>query len=62
LDTESCQQNIIDVQDSQDIYIWAGATKASSFMVTYNGYGVVAEADNDAGFCETFVLFEAVNP
>ena len=60
LDTESCQEGIIDVINSTDIYLWAASTKASSFMVTYDGYGVVSEADNDAGFCETIVLFEAV--
>ena len=61
LDTESCNANIIDVSDSTDIFLWAASTKACSFMVTYNGYGVIAEAENDAGFCETIVLFEAVN-
>ena len=60
LDTESCQRNIIDVVGSRDVYLWAVSTKASSFMVTYNGYGVVGEANNVAGFCETIVLFETV--
>lgn len=61
LDTEDCNENMIDVIDSTNIFLWAASTKASSFMVTYNGYGVVGEANNIAGFCETIVLFEAVS-
>jgi glucan 1,3-beta-glucosidase len=60
LDTESCQENMIDITNSTDIYMWAVSTKASTYMITFDDQGIVPQSPNQDTFCETIVLFEAV--
>jgi glucan 1,3-beta-glucosidase len=57
LDTESCQENMIDIQCSQDVWLYGVSTKASVNMVTVNGQSQALGLDNDNGFCQTVALF-----
>ncbi|MCJ1457090.1 hypothetical protein MMC28_007456 [Mycoblastus sanguinarius] len=58
LATESCQDNMVSVECSSDIFLWALSTKASTSMVTVDGTGVVPQADNMDNFCSTIAVFE----
>lgn len=58
LATESCQVNMVSIECSTAIYLWALSTKASTNMVTVDGTGVVNESDNMSNFCQTIALFE----
>ena len=50
---------MIDITNSTDIYMWAVRTKASTYIITYDGQGIVLRAPNQDTFYETIVLFEA---
>lgn len=58
INSEGCQEAMVDVTNSSNIYLWALSTKGASNMVSYNGYNVVPEQGNEAAFCETIALFE----
>lgn len=58
LDTESCQENMVAIDCSTDVYIWGLSTKASTNMVTVDGHGVVPQKDNRDNFCSTIAVFE----
>ncbi len=58
LDTESCQENMIDIQCSKDVWLYGTSTKASVNMVTVNGQSQAKGLDNDNNFCQTVALFE----
>ena len=58
LDYENCQERMIDIKNSTDIYLWAVSTKGSSFLFSYETNPIVPQAENKNGFCQTAVLFE----
>jgi len=58
LATESCQENMVSIECSSDVYLWALSTKASTNMVTVDGAGVVPQAANRDNFCSTIAVFE----
>lgn len=61
LATESCQENMVSLEcGNENIYLWGLSTKASTNMVTIDGTGVVAQADNRDNFCSTLAVFEEV--
>ena len=60
LATESCQENMVDVQCSSQVHLWGLSTKASTNMVTRNGAPAVLQKDNRDNFCSTIALFEEV--
>lgn len=57
LATETCQENIVSIEDSSEIQLWGLSTKASTNMVTLDGKGVVDQKDNRSNFCSTIALF-----
>ncbi|KAE8355097.1 pectate lyase superfamily protein-domain-containing protein [Aspergillus coremiiformis] len=58
LDSESCQENMVEV-DCSDVHIYGLSTKASTNMITSsNGVGLVPQIDNRSNFCSTIALFE----
>jgi glucan 1,3-beta-glucosidase len=59
LDTESCQENMVEV-DCSEVYLYGLSTKASTNMVTSAGQGLVPQIDNRSNFCSTIALFEQV--
>ncbi len=60
LATESCQEGMVSIECSTDIYLWGLITKASTNMVTVDGQGVIKQADNRDNFCSTIAVFEGV--
>ena len=61
LATESCQENMVSVENcSGEVYIWGLSTKASTNMVSVNGQAAALQADNKNAFCQTIAVFENV--
>lgn len=58
LATESCQTNMVSIECSSEVYLYALSTKASTNMVTVDGTGVVKQSDNTDNFCQTIAVFE----
>ena len=58
LDYEDCQERMVDLRNSSDVYLWALSTKGSAYMISYETFPIVPQAGNKNGFCETIVLFE----
>ncbi|KAK5101840.1 hypothetical protein LTS08_004299 [Lithohypha guttulata] len=58
LGTETCQERMVDIQNSNNIYLWAFSTKGSEFMVSYESTPLLSWSVNRAGFCATAILFE----
>lgn len=58
LDTESCQENMVAIDCSDDVYLYGLSTKAAVNMVTVNGESEALGADNMDNFCQTLALFE----
>ena len=58
LKTESCQDNMVDMQCSSNVYLYGLTTKASVNMVTVNGQGEALGSDNINGFGSTLAVFE----
>ncbi|KAA8651646.1 exo-beta-1,3-glucanase Exg0 [Aspergillus tanneri] len=58
LDTESCQENMVEV-DCSDVHLYGLSTKASTNMITSSdGRGLVPQNENESNFCSTIALFE----
>lgn len=58
LDSESCQENMVEV-DCSDVHIYGLSTKASVNMVTAaDGEALVPQDENESNFCSTVALFE----
>lgn len=60
LQTESCQDNIVEVGEGSRVSLYGLSTKASTNMVTTKG-GTVPQADNRDNFCSTLALFVSRN-
>lgn len=56
--TENCQQNMVSLEQSEGIYLYALNTEASTYMVEVDSVSLVPEVANTNGFCQTVVLFE----
>jgi glucan 1,3-beta-glucosidase len=58
LNTEDCQENMVEV-DCSDVHIYGLSTKAAVNMVTSSaGKSMVPEKPNKSNFCSTIALFE----
>ncbi|KAL1310715.1 hypothetical protein AAFC00_000972 [Neodothiora populina] len=56
--TGNCQQNIVSLEQSEAIYMYALNTVGSENMVEVDSVEIVPQAANKNGFCQTVVLFE----
>lgn len=56
--TSNCQQNIIDVEKSEGIWLYALNTVGASNMVQVDNVAVVPAAANENSFCDTVAVFE----
>lgn len=56
--TSNCQQNMIDIAESEGIYMFAVNTKASTNMVQVDGVELVPGAPNENNFADTLAVFE----
>lgn len=57
LATEDCQENMIDIQCSNEVYLFGITTKASVNMVNVDGKPAAKGADHRNGFGQTLALF-----
>ena len=57
---ENCQENMVDVQCSSDVYLYGLSTKAARDMVSVDGKGLVKDTENRNGFCATVAVLEVV--
>ncbi|KAH8658833.1 pectate lyase superfamily protein-domain-containing protein [Tricladium varicosporioides] len=60
LDTESCQDNMLSIENSSGINIYGLSTKAAVNMVTLDGQSAALDKDNRDVFCATVALFQHV--
>ena len=58
LDTESCQENMVDLECSTGIYMYGLTTKASVNMVTVEDQAIAFHKDHVNGFGATLAIFE----
>lgn len=58
LGTESCQENMVDIECSTNVYLYGLTTKATTNMVTVNGQSEALGSDNMNLFGATLALFE----
>lgn len=56
LNTESCQDNMVDIENSS-LSLFGLSTKAATNMVTLNGASAALDSDNRNNFCATIALF-----
>ncbi|KAG8528789.1 uncharacterized protein KY384_006477 [Bacidia gigantensis] len=57
---ENCQENMVSIECSTDVYLWGLSTKASTNMVTLDGQAVVQGKNHMSNFCSTVAVFEAL--
>ena len=58
LATESCQTNMVDLENSSSVYMYGLSTKAATNMVTVSGASAALGSDNNNNFCDTIALFQ----
>lgn len=58
LETEDCQENMVDLECSTSVYLYGLVTKASVNQVVVNGQPAVLEQDNPNLFGATVLLYE----
>lgn len=56
--TANCQENMVSMEDSEAIYLYALNTKASATMVEVDLTELVPQSANSNGFCDTLAIFE----
>jgi glucan 1,3-beta-glucosidase len=57
LKTESCQDNMLSLETSSNVFIYGLSTKASTNMVTVNGASAALDRDNRNNFCASIAFF-----
>ncbi|RDW83246.1 glycoside hydrolase family 55 protein [Coleophoma crateriformis] len=57
LETESCQENIMSIENSGSVYMFGLSTKASVNMLTVDGKSAALDSDNRNNFCATLAFF-----
>jgi glucan 1,3-beta-glucosidase len=55
---EACQENMVEIQQSEALYLYALSTKASQFMATVDNVGLSPALANLDTFCSTDAVFE----
>ncbi|KAJ6608599.1 glycoside hydrolase family 55 protein [Mycena sp. CBHHK59/15] len=57
LQTRNCQNQILNISNSSDVYVCSLATVASTYQVSVDGEGVVDQKDNMNGFASTVTVW-----
>lgn len=57
VNTQDCQTDINQVENSTNVNIFGLSTKASVNMITAGGQGLAKDADNRSNFCATLAIF-----
>jgi hypothetical protein len=60
LKTQSCQDNMVSVESSSNIFFLAMSTKAATNMLTLDGMSAILDRDNRNNFCATVAYFENI--
>ncbi len=58
LETESCQDNMVSVENSS-VSLFGISTKATTNMLTVDGRSVALDFDNRNNFCATLAIFQS---
>lgn len=58
LETESCQDNMVDIENSGTVHMYGLSTKAAVNMVTVDGKSAALGKDNVNNFCSTLSVFQ----
>jgi glucan 1,3-beta-glucosidase len=58
LGTDTCQERMVDLRNSTDIWLWGMATVGSEYFVSVEGTSLIPQAVNKGGFTENIVIFE----
>lgn len=56
--TESCQELMVSLEQSEGVYLYALNTKAATNQVEVDQVAIVPQAANANGFCQTCAVFE----
>ena len=56
--TEDCQENMVDIECSSDVWLYGMTTKASVNMLTINGSPAAQNSDHKNGFGQTLALVQ----
>jgi glucan 1,3-beta-glucosidase len=57
VNTQDCQQDLNQIENSTNVNIFGLSTKASVNMITSAGKGLALDADNRSNFCATLAIF-----
>jgi len=58
LDTESCQENVVSIENSK-VHLFGLSTKATVNMLTLDGKSAALDKDNRNNFCATLAYFQS---
>lgn len=58
LANESCQTNMVSIENSSDVLLYGLSTKAATNMVTLDGNSAALDSDNRNNFCATIAFFD----
>ena len=58
LGMNTCQEHMVDVQNSSDVYLWNLNTVGSQYLVSYMDTDIIPYSVNIGTFCDCVVLFE----
>jgi len=61
LATESCQENMVDIEASTNINIYGLSTKAAVNMISVSGVSAALDSDNRNNFCATLAFFQEID-
>ncbi|KAI9699208.1 MAG: hypothetical protein M1820_007287 [Bogoriella megaspora] len=56
--TESCQQFMVSVEESEAVYLYGLSTKGTTTLVAVDQVALVPQSANANGFCQTVAIFE----
>ncbi|KAK4123046.1 glycoside hydrolase family 55 protein [Parathielavia appendiculata] len=59
LKTQSCQTNMVSLEQGSQVHFYGLSTKASVNMLTVDGQGVALDSDNRNNFCATLAFFQS---
>jgi glucan 1,3-beta-glucosidase len=58
LANESCQSNMVSLENSSNVLLYGLSTKAATNMVTQDGKSAAFDSDNRNNFCATIAMFD----
>ena len=59
LETQSCQTNMVSLEEDSQVHLYGLSTKAAVNMLTVEGQSVMLDGDNRNNFCATVAFFQS---